>query len=893
MKEKLHNLKQTISFVANNVRRAPLKTTISKKVFITFIIILFLISGIALVTQIGYNDIVGSLDRMEQEAVKRGASGNLRFSIAQMIMAPNDYIITEKEFYRQEFKRLSAKVDEYYKILISLPLTGQEKQFADEIKLDIDSIKVVTTHIFSIPHPKSSSEAVKLMEIMDYRFGDHVNKKTTEIFDLISQRVETERILSAQNKEHALNIIYGVSILIFLIIIVMTFIVEKQIAIPIKEITKAADEIAKGNYSFHPVVKTHDEISILAKSFVMMSEAIQESNRELKESEKRYHNLFETTSDLIQTMTPDGRLLYANRAWQEKFGYAMEELKNLKIDYLIHPDALPRCNQIIQRAIGGEKINDTDMRFVTKEGNIIDVDGSIICLFEKEKPSVITCFLRDISNRKKAEQQIKQLSSVVEQTADCVVITDREGDIQYVNAAFEKETGYSREEALGKTSRILKSGKHDLQFYKELWETILSGRVFKAVFTNKNKNGKLFYEQKTITPLKDANGNITHFVSTAKNITEQVIAEEALISSEAKFSTAFRSSPDAIVITRLADGKIVDINDMFEKMFGAERSDILGKTAIELNFYVNADDRKQLVCKLEKEKSVKDYKLQLRKKSGELLIGQVFVETIEIENEQCLLFVLRDITESQRIENELIAAKEKAEEMNRLKTNFLANMSHEIRTPLIDILGYAEILETEVADPEHKSYSQFIFKSGKRLMETLSMIFDLSRIESNKLELKLKEINIAECVTDTVTTFLLFVKEKGLYLETIIKNKNVSANLDKQIFINIMDNLISNAVKYTYKGGVKVEVDLETENGKEWAVIKVKDTGIGIHEGKFNLIFEEFRQLSEGMSREYEGSGLGLTIAKKFVKLMEGTITVESKVNVGSTFTIKFPSITL
>lgn len=891
MKERIHNLKQTVSAVTDNDRGSQVKTSISKEIFFTSVIILVLVGIIILVTHVGHNGIVESLDIVGQEGAKRGASANLRFSITQILTAPNDFIITGKEFYRQEFNRLNTKVDEAYTAFTELPLTMREKQLAIEIKKDVDSIRSYAAQIFSIQNPRYSPEAVKCMEIMDYRFGNQVEKKTTEIFELISKTIAAERIISAQNGKLALITGYGAFTIILFIIIVVTILVHKKIAVPIKEVTKAANEIALGNYSYNPVVKTDNEINVLAKTFVMMSEAIQESNRQLKESEKRYRNLFETTNDLIQTMTPDGHLLYTNRAWRKKLGYTEEELISLKIDQIVAPDALSRCNQIIQRTLGGENVAGIEMSFVTKEGKIIHVDGSLACIFEAEKPTVITCFLRDISDRKMAEERIKLLSSVVEQMADMAFITDKEGIIEYVNPSFEKRTGYTKELAIGKTPRILYSGKQGQDYYEKLWKTILAGEVFYSKTMNKKKNGQFFYVLQTISPIKDDQRNITNFVSTCKDITEQIYAEEALINSEAKFSTAFRSSPDVLVISRLADGMIVDINEMFEKMFGVERKDILGKSVIELNFYADVEDRKQLVSLLEKESRVRNYEVQVRKKSGELRVGEASIELIEIEGEQCMLTILRDITESKRIEKELIAAKEKAEEMNRLKTNFLANMSHEIRTPLIGILGFSEILQAETADPEHKFYSQNIFKSGNRLMETLNLILTLSKIESNKLELKPKEINVASLLQDTLTTFLPLAKEKGLYLETNIGNKNVSANLDQQLFINIINNLMSNAVKYTNKGGVKVEVDSEIDNGEEWAVIRVKDTGVGIPEEKYNLIFEEFRQVSEGLSRGYEGAGLGLTLAKKIVELMEGTITVESKVNVGSAFTVKFPSI--
>ncbi|MCX6151371.1 MAG: ATP-binding protein [Ignavibacteriales bacterium] len=250
-----------------------------------------------------------------------------------------------------------------------------------------------------------------------------------------------------------------------------------------------------------------------------------------------------------------------------------------------------------------------------------------------------------------------------------------------------------------------------------------------------------------------------------------------------------------------------------------------------------------------------------------------------------------DISHRKNAEKEIIIAKEKAEDMNRLKNSFLANMSHELRTPLIGVMGFAELLSTELVDPELKMRADMIHESGQRLLETLNLVLDLSIIEANKLELELKKVNVSQIVQESIEKFQEYARKKNLYLRTTIKNEMLFAYLDAKIFLQVLSNLLNNAIKYTETGGINLEIVKENYEGNEFAVIRVIDTGIGIPPQSMDIIFEPFRQVSEGYNRKFDGSGLGLTITKKFVQSMNGSIDVESKVGIGSIFKISFPII--
>ncbi len=243
----------------------------------------------------------------------------------------------------------------------------------------------------------------------------------------------------------------------------------------------------------------------------------------------------------------------------------------------------------------------------------------------------------------------------------------------------------------------------------------------------------------------------------------------------------------------------------------------------------------------------------------------------------------------EKTNRQLYEAKTKAEEMNRLKSIFLANMSHELRTPLIGILGFAEILSEEVDDPYFKKLTDSIYKAGQRLSNSLSLILDLSRIEADKLTLNLEEVDLIDVVLESTSYFDQEIVKKGLFLNIDTPEEIPLLKSDKRMLLTIVDNLLSNAIKFTHEGGIDVIVKTE-KSGLSWVVnLIVRDSGIGISQDFMDVIFDEFRQVSEGLDRAFEGVGLGLTIIKKFTEKLGGSLSLNSMVGLGSTFTISFP----
>jgi signal transduction histidine kinase len=237
-------------------------------------------------------------------------------------------------------------------------------------------------------------------------------------------------------------------------------------------------------------------------------------------------------------------------------------------------------------------------------------------------------------------------------------------------------------------------------------------------------------------------------------------------------------------------------------------------------------------------------------------------------------------------QNELILSKEKAEELSKLKSNLLANLSHEFRTPLSGIIGISELLKDEITGVEQLKLLNDITISGKRLHDTLNSVLLLAQFESSEIAVHGEMFNLTKEIKLYIDKYKYKADEKNLNLNIVFEDDKIIVNTDKDLLKQIFYNIFDNAVKFTDKGSVTVKLSSVYENSKKFAAIELIDTGIGISEKNINIIFDEFRQVSEGFTRKYEGTGLGLTLTKKLLEVMGGKITCNSKQGAGSTFTI-------
>ncbi|MBP9581298.1 MAG: response regulator [Ignavibacteriaceae bacterium] len=338
------------------------------------------------------------------------------------------------------------------------------------------------------------------------------------------------------------------------------------------------------------------------------------------------------------------------------------------------------------------------------------------------------------------------------------------------------------------------------------------------------------------------------------------------------------------------DGYIQLINKKGEEVLGYTQDELNGKNWFDICFMEKDKKRNKQIHReiIRGQRSPVEYFISEVITKGKEVRTLIFHNTYlkdSNNNVTRVLFSAEDITELKLKEKELIEAKEKADESNKLKSTFLANMSHELRTPMIGILGYSDLLIAEIENDNHKKMAKAIHDSGQRLIDTLNLILDLSRLEANKHNIDYKVVNLNELVKSVKFHFQAAAGRKKLFLKVSFPNYDVIARTDPRMLRDVMNNLINNALKFTNDGGVFITLEVFHRN----FIITVKDTGIGIPEESLELIFEEFRQVSEGLGRGFQGTGLGLTICKKYIELLGGQISVKSTPKVGSEFSFQVP----
>lgn len=279
------------------------------------------------------------------------------------------------------------------------------------------------------------------------------------------------------------------------------------------------------------------------------------------------------------------------------------------------------------------------------------------------------------------------------------------------------------------------------------------------------------------------------------------------------------------------------------------------------------------------EKVIIEYDINDYKTKTELTSQKLFTSVITS------LRAYNDIISLEKARNELAIAKNELEEMNQIKNIFLSNMNHELRTPLNGILGFTTILEAEVADPKLVEYINIIKSSGNRLLSTLTDIIDLVNLESGNFDLKTRRFMIMEEIRKIHNKFNSRAKAKQLDFSIIPPESDIALNLDPALFSKVLGNIVSNAVKFTEKGEIRIEVSTQNDN----AHIKIIDTGVGIEKNFIPQVFDSFMQEDYSFTRKYQGSGIGLTIARKFNTLLGGKIQIESEKDRGTIITLSYP----
>jgi two-component system sensor histidine kinase/response regulator len=370
-----------------------------------------------------------------------------------------------------------------------------------------------------------------------------------------------------------------------------------------------------------------------------------------------------------------------------------------------------------------------------------------------------------------------------------------------------------------------------------------------------------------------------------------------LESSEEQLRLIFNTALDA-VITMNAEGRITNWNPEAEKTFGWSSEDVLGRRLYEV--IIPRPHRESHERALQRflgtgEETMLRQRTEITAlhRDGHEFPAEMAISPVKFGGQWIFSSFMRDIAEHKREQEELLNAKQAAEEANRAKSVFLANMSHELRTPLNAIIGYSEMLEEETQELGKLAVVEDLQKiqsAGKHLLSLINDILDLSKIEAGKMGLHLETFDIAEMIEEIANTVQPAVAKNSNTLQVDIAKDAGEMRADLTKVRQILLNLLSNSCKFTDHGCITLSVDRKIIDRRDWVQFEVEDTGIGITEEQKEILFREFSQADSSISRKYGGTGLGLAISHRFVQIMRGNITVDSEPGRSTTFTIQLPA---
>ncbi len=507
-----------------------------------------------------------------------------------------------------------------------------------------------------------------------------------------------------------------------------------------------------------------------------------------------------------------------------------------------------------------------------------------------EKGEVVTMYgyLIDITAQRENENLLQAsetlFRNLTESTSASIVIYDKE-KMLYGNPAFCKLLGYSEKE-------ICRMGYWEVVHpdFQDIVKEKGQRRIDKKAVESRY-HFKVVTKQGVEKWVEFSAAAINYHGKTAAIGTLYDITKEKTAATEIKkLSTVIEQNPLSVMITDIGGG-IVYANRAFLEKTGYSMKEVLGKNPRILKSGLTPDDTFVDLWSTLSNRMVWKGILTNKMKNGTIYSELAVIFPIFSDDGSVIHYaaVKRDISKEREVEEQLMEEKRKVEEANRLKSAILTNMSHELRTPLNGILGFSTLISDSSDLEEIAEMTQYIQESGQRLLRTLNLVIEISAMEAGNFQPDFNEIDVNDVIRKLIKNYKEEAAKKSLKIIFDDPMTSFPIVTDLKFIHGAIENLLDNAIKFTNEGWVSISLVNEVLEGQKFIVINVADTGIGISEKNQKVIFEDFQQESMGYSRVYEGTGLGLSLAKKYVELLGGHIQVKSKVGEGSTFSIYIP----
>ncbi len=756
----------------------------------------------------------------------------------------------------------------------------EQKDDANIISIPINDVSLkVSVQKFQAQLPDYRALSLKISSVG--KDSIHVNLKSEweALFVQLEDRAKNielgiHALLKSQVHNYRITqfILIGVSLILCVLTVFFLFRSEKNKINFIRKIENASQNLEIG------LRKTTKAEEALHKSQRQLDTLIQNLPGMVYRTRCDGSWAFEFVSDKCLTLT----------------GYKADDLINNKIiSYyeLIHPDEKRKVLEQIQRAVEEKKSYQLVYRIQTTGGYEKWVWEQGVGVFSEKEDELVALegFVIDITEQKAVEDQLEVQSNALEAAANGIVIMDNVGKILWCNSAFTILTGYTLRELIGKELSILKAESFPEQIYEHMWNTATNGNIWHGEMVNRKKDGGLYNEEMTITPIKDSSGQIKYFVSIQQDITERKKSEEALRESELRFRGLFENATIGIYRTSY-DGKILLANPTLLKIFGYDSLEDISKVSAKQT-YADPKSRDIFQNEITMHGSIFGFESQWRKKDGTIIFIRESAHAVKDEKGTILFYegTIEDISDKKKIEEALVEAKEHAEQSDNLKSEFLAQMSHEIRTPLNVILSFTGMMKEELhdqVDDELKNAFDVIDDEGKRIMRTVELILNMSELQTGSYSYRSKQIDLFKEVLQKVHKSYQVIADKKKILFGLYNNyEDTTIQADEYSINQIFHHLVDNALKYTTQGKVDITIGRDPKSN---LYVDVMDTGIGITDEFLPNLFDPFTREEKGYTRNYEGNGLGLALAKKYCELNGADIKVTSIKDKGTTFRVTF-----
>jgi len=646
-----------------------------------------------------------------------------------------------------------------------------------------------------------------------------------------------------------------------------------------------------------------------------------DSARRLRESEQRFRGLFTDTRQpmLLQT---DTRFVDANQAALEMLGFdSLSELVDrspAEFSPEYQPDGRRSDERVLEitRAAHEQGAIQFEWEHIRRNGEHFFVEVLLTPIQVDGQPQIHVAW-RDITDRRRAEQELRKLHLVVEQSPNGVVITDLTGIIEYVNEAFVRSHGRTREELMGRRLEMLGGGPGFEDTLKDIRAELAASACWRGELPRTGVDGEERIERVLINLLRDEKGRGSKFVciiedATAERRTSRELqqyrehledlvaartaelerANEAVRQNEERLNHALDATNDGLFDCDFKTGKVICSPAWF-RLLGYDPATLPDDFDSRWTKLLHPDDlaRAQTTAAMVFDRGWSDAD-EYRMRTGDGAWKWVLARGKVVERDSSgapirMVGTLSDLDARKRLELELRQALERAEAASVAKSTFLANMSHEIRTPMNAIIGFSHLLSREIREPGQQDRLQKISASAKHLLGIINDILDLSKIEAERVTLDQSALNVVALLADVRGMVSERAEAKGITLLEEHDPRLTALPLlgDAMRLTQVLINFAGNAIKFTERGSVTLAASiLSEEHGSVVLRFEVRDTGIGIAPEQQALIFQPFVQAQDATTRRYGGTGLGLAISRHLAALMGGETGVRSEPGVGSTF---------